>query len=53
MKSISINKCSECPYFSEFPAEYFEGSCTNGKSSKNTRDNRIANKDAIPRWCPL
>jgi hypothetical protein len=51
--SIHIAKCAGCPYYAFFPAEYFDGECTNKESSKNTRDTRLTNKDKIPKWCPL
>lgn len=53
MKTIKVTKCSECPFFSFFPGDYFEGSCANRDSENKTNDVRIANRDSIPSWCPL
>jgi hypothetical protein len=53
MKTIHIRECSCCPYFTEFPADYYDGDCTHNKALLKTRDTRISNKDTIPDWCPL
>jgi hypothetical protein len=53
MKSIKISSCKKCPYFSAFPAEFFEGDCHHKEARSKTQDTRITNEDSIPEWCPL
>ena len=53
IKTIKILECERCPYFSEFPADYFDGDCTHLDAPKRTKDTRISNKETIPNWCPL
>lgn len=52
MKTIKIKSCNKCPYFSYFPADYFEGDC-NAKNNDPKQDTRITDRDSIPCWCPL
>lgn len=52
-KTIRIKSCNECPHFAYFPADVFEGECTNIVMRGRTEDTRIVNRDAIPKWCPL
>lgn len=52
-KTIVIDKCKSCPHFTQFPAEYFDGDCTNIKMRGKGQDTRIVNMDSIPKWCPL
>lgn len=49
MKTIHIRECSRCPYFTEFPADYYDGDCTKAK----IKDTRISDKYTIPSWCPI
>lgn len=53
MKTIKIKSCKQCPHFSSFPAEYYEGQCSAKNIHTEQRDTRITNEDAIPSWCPL
>ena len=52
-KTIKIECCNDCPNFSPFPAEFYDGDCGHLKANRNMYDTRISNKNSIPIWCPL